>query len=126
LVEDWNSGSGGSTSSSNGHHPSTNRGTSWNQGSSTRQHQRRKYTPDEILAADPRTCFSFVPSMRPLMTRLIRYYEEKSLFQKDYGVATLWRSICFALAALFFAACVTYVAAEVSKNRPSIQRGGVQ
>jgi type IV secretion system protein VirD4 len=73
----WNQ----STSSGQGHSQST--GSSYSTGSNANWQQsgRDLAQAAEILALDPRIAITLTPGVRPLWTKLIRYYEEKSLLQ---------------------------------------------
>lgn len=44
--------------------------------SNWQQHARRLLKPEEVLTLHPRIAITFTPGVRPIMTRLMRYYEE--------------------------------------------------
>ncbi len=46
------------------------------QNSHWQQQARRLLKPEEVLTLHPRIAISFTPGVRPIMTRLMRYYEE--------------------------------------------------
>ena len=85
---------GGQANSSSGHSDTTN--SNW------QQQARRLLKPDEVLMLPPRDAITFTPGVPPVRTKLIRYYEEKSL-GKEPGV--IWR-LCKAGTHLVAAALV--------------------
>jgi type IV secretion system protein VirD4 len=58
---------------------------SWNSGTSSGRNDnwsqiaRKLLHPDEILNLDPRTAITFTPGVPPVLTRLLRYFEERGL-----------------------------------------------
>ncbi|MBL8891577.1 MAG: type IV secretory system conjugative DNA transfer family protein [Planctomycetaceae bacterium] len=71
--------SGGTSTSTNRQRQNTGSDqTSYSvsQNSNWQQHARRLLKPEEVLTLDPRIAITFIPGVRPIMTRLIRYYEE--------------------------------------------------
>lgn len=85
VVESGGSSSGWSRNrgSSSGSSYSENRGSSTSGGSSHnwQQQSRELLKPDEVMQLDPRIAITLTPGVRPLWTRLVRYYEEKALFR---------------------------------------------
>ena len=83
LVESGNANTGGSRSWQEGAPGSHGGGSSWGQTTSWAEHGRDVLFPDEILAASPRTCFTFVAGsgLRPVATTLLRYHEESWLWR---------------------------------------------
>ncbi len=55
------------------------RGSSSGHNDNWSQVGRRLLKPDEVLNLDPRTAITFAPGVPPIMTRLLRYYEERFL-----------------------------------------------
>jgi type IV secretion system protein VirD4 len=93
-----NNGGGRNWSEAGGHSMSGN--SSWGQSKSWSQHGRNLLNPDEVLALPPRAAITFVAGMRPIMTQLIRYYEEPWLWKKGRrrtGLKVMW--VLLALAA---------------------------
>jgi type IV secretion system protein VirD4 len=79
LVGSGGSSTGRSSSSTFGGH-----GGSWNTGTSSGSNDNwsqmgRKLNPDEVLNLDPRTAVTFTPGVPPVVTRLLRYFEERGL-----------------------------------------------
>ncbi len=70
--------------SSSGQSHSESIGSNWGGGSSSswQQQSRELLKPSEIIALDPRIAITLTPGLRPIWTRLVRYYEEKSLFKQ--------------------------------------------
>jgi len=58
--------------------------TSWNRTDSWQQVGRKLAKSDEVLAMSQRAAITFAPGMRPIATRLVRYYE-------DRPASALWR-----------------------------------
>lgn len=91
----------GGTSTSRTHQPSKD-GGSYSHSTSTNsnwsQAARKIADPAEVLAADPRLCFTFTPGRRPIISWLSRYYEPG--FNADRGIG-LFRA-AFDTAVLFF------------------------
>jgi type IV secretion system protein VirD4 len=69
--------------SSSGQSHSQSTGSNWGGGSTSnwQQQSRELLKPDEIIALDPRIAITLTPGLRPLWTRLVRYYEEPGLFR---------------------------------------------
>jgi type IV secretion system protein VirD4 len=85
IVDSGGSNSGwqqGSTRGSGPNSSSTSTSYSGGNSSSWQQQSRELLKPDEILALDPRIAITLTPGVRPVWTRLLRYYEEKSLFTR--------------------------------------------
>jgi type IV secretion system protein VirD4 len=78
-----NSGWSKNRGSSSGSSHSESSGSSYSGGSSRnwQQQSRELLKPDEIIALDPRIAITLTPGVRPVWTRLVRYYEEKALFR---------------------------------------------
>ena len=70
------SSSGSSYSESSGHSYSAGSSSNW------QQQSRELLRPEEVLTLDPRLAITFTPGVRPLWTRLLRYYEEPALFKR--------------------------------------------
>lgn len=66
--ESTNSGPGGGST-----------GHSWSVSDNWSQQGRKLLKPEEILAMPQRNAITLVPGMPPIMTRLLRYYEEPNL-----------------------------------------------
>jgi type IV secretion system protein VirD4 len=98
MVESSGRNSGGGSQWSESTQPST--GGSSSHGSSTNlQPQARKILkPDEVMALPPRTAITFVAGMPPIMTTLVRYYEQHRSFWKRPGRLSSTRAAVAALA----------------------------
>jgi type IV secretion system protein VirD4 len=129
LVE----GGGHSTNWGTSHSTSTGQGsgsssTSRGGGGSRdwRQQSRELLKPDEILQLDPRTAITLTPGVRPLWTRLIRYYEEKALFRHRgllSRIIAACRTLLLSAALLVIAiAWAAFVTAEISKRSAQRQK----
>ncbi|VTR93081.1 conjugal transfer protein : : T4SS-DNA_transf [Gemmata massiliana] len=75
---------------------------------------RRLLKPDEVLNLDPRTAITFAPGVPPIMTRLLRYYEERFLgrtpgFVRRMAAAlnTLTRDLAILTLTILFALAVS-------------------
>lgn len=75
-VASGGSSTGRSSSSTFGGHSSLNTGTSSGRNDNWSQIGRKLLNPDEVLNLDPRTAITFTPGVPPVMTRLVRYFEE--------------------------------------------------
>jgi type IV secretion system protein VirD4 len=95
----------GSSTSYGPHNASGNHSFSHGKSFDVKQQARELVKPDEIRAMSPRTAITLIPGLRPVVTQLVRYYEEKRLFR---------RSVFFeatkALEALFAAAWLLLIA----------------
>jgi type IV secretion system protein VirD4 len=93
---------------------STNTNHNW------QQLGRRLAKPEEVTALDPRVAITFTPGVPPISTRLVRYYEEKSLFEKNAPVRevgpALWMLLKSALL-LLLAGLVVLAAADEHSTR---------
>jgi type IV secretion system protein VirD4 len=108
---------GGSIQATEGGRDGASHGRSWNANRNWNQAGRELLKPDEVLALDPRTAIIFTPGMRPIMTRLIRWYEEKWLKKRRWRIWEPFKA--FVQAALFLAgtgamaAVITYLAIDM-------------
>jgi type IV secretion system protein VirD4 len=114
-----NSGSSWNRSSSSGQGYSESSGSSSSRGSNSnwQQSARELLKPDEILALDPRIAITLTPGVRPLWTKLIRYYEEKPLL-KHRGLlgrmaAACWTFVISAVLLLSAAAAARALTSEL-------------
>jgi type IV secretion system protein VirD4 len=111
--------------SSSGSSYSESSGTSYSETSNSnwQQQGRELLKPDEIIALDPRIAITLTPGVRPLWTRLLRYYEEKRLFRirRWYTrLATACWTLLVSAALLVIAAAVAagLTAALIEATRP--------
>jgi type IV secretion system protein VirD4 len=76
----WSKGSsfssGGAGSSSSNYSRSGGSNTNW------AQQTRELLKPDELMQLDARIAITLTPGVRPIWTKLIRYYEEKALLRR--------------------------------------------
>jgi type IV secretion system protein VirD4 len=103
--------SGGTNRSTTTNYGSSS-GSSTNEGSNSnwQQQSRELLKPDEVLQLDPRIAITQTPGMRPIQTKLIRYYEEPELFRRR-APRPLSAVRTFILSALLFAAtCAVAIA----------------
>ena len=96
IVDSGGSGTGYSSQSShssaqNSSTNSTNRSRNWS------QMARRLLKPEEILAMSERIAITFVPGMRPICTKLERYYEAKGREPELSGLTALIVSLYLAV-----------------------------
>lgn len=61
--------------------------------SNWQQHARRLLKPEEVLTLHPRWAITFTPGVRPIMTWLMRYYEEPWLTSPTSAVESFGRSL---------------------------------
>jgi|SRR5579884_188083 len=98
-----NSGWSRNRGSTSGHGYSESSGSAYSAGGSRnwQQQSRELLKPDEILALDPRIAITLTPGVRPIWTRLIRFYEEKALL-KHRGLLRRMAAACrtFVISAL--------------------------
>lgn len=84
LVRGWGSNSGWGTNrgTTSGHGYSESSGTSESGGTSSdeKQQTRELLKPDEVIRLDSRLAITLTPGLRPLITRVVRYFEEPNLF----------------------------------------------
>ena len=67
----------------------SNRGNSRNWSQTT----RKLLKPDEIINLHPRTAITLTPGMRPIVSTLVRYYEEPQLFQQPGRIKRLMSAV---------------------------------
>ncbi len=84
--------------------------------------------PDEIIALDPRIAITLTPGVRPIWTRLVRYYEEKALFKRRgfftrlaAAFRTLFLSMTLLVVALAVAAALTSELSDDSEKQQKQQ-----
>src|SRR5262249_3646185 len=91
---------------------------SWNQTSNWSVSPRELYRPEEVLALSPRTAICFVPGVRPFLTQLIRWYEEKWLRKRGWfarqrdAIGVLLQALLFGIVACGAAYLLTQLANE--------------
>jgi len=98
---------------------STNSNTGW------QQQARKLLKPDEVLGLPNRVAITFTPGVRPIWTKLVRYYEERRLFkcrgwffEVRSAVGMLIKSAVVLVVAGAFALLATnFLAKEVSRGR---------
>jgi type IV secretion system protein VirD4 len=116
LIESKQTSSGGSTSWSEGKDSQKNTGTNWGRSTTVSEHQRLLWTPDEVLASDRRRCFCFMAGMRPVVTRLIRWYEEPELMNGEPPARP--QTLLMAWVLLMAACLGTLLATKAALPRP--------
>jgi type IV secretion system protein VirD4 len=86
-------------------------GQSSNSNDNWQQHAHKLLKPDEVMALSPRTAITFTPGCRPIVTTLLRYYEEKNLTRPRSGrfMAAVKTLACSFLAALYGTVTVVVV-----------------
>lgn len=112
VVESGGTSSGDSHQQSMGCHPNTSTGNSYNSNSNWAQLTRRLMKPEELMTLSERTAITFVPGMAPIMTTLVRHYEEKLgrgqwISRAAAAVATLAMSLGFAMLMAILATIVS-------------------
>lgn len=117
VVESESTSIGSSGSTQRGHHGSVTAGWSKSRNRNWNKQKPALMTPDEILSASPRQAITFAPGMRPILTHLLRYYEETQLFRRTgwfwrqwYGLQALTRSAALCATSLVAAVGLTQVA----------------
>ena len=76
VVNSGGTSKGTSHSFSRGPHHNVTDGSSGNQNKNWQQQARKLLKPEEVIALPQRTALTFTPGVRPVMTTLIRHYEE--------------------------------------------------
>ncbi|AMV24089.1 Conjugal transfer protein TraG [Gemmata sp. SH-PL17] len=80
---------------------------------------RRLLKPDEVLNLDPRTAITFAPGVPPILTRLLRYYEERGFGRPPGPVRQLLKALndlCQALLLLLIAAAFALAALDTASG----------
>lgn len=84
LVQGWSSNSGWGTNrgTTSGHGYSESSGTNESGGTSSdlRQQSKELLRPEQVLCLDQRLAILLTPGLRPLITRVVRYFEEPNVF----------------------------------------------
>jgi type IV secretion system protein VirD4 len=107
VVSSFGKSAGGSSSHSSSDNGSNgSHSTSWNESSNYSLAVRKLLKPEEVVCLPPTVAITFAPSMRPIWTELIRYYEgvprtQMSLFR------VLLDTSCLLLCALMLAVMAT-------------------
>lgn len=78
-VESGSESSGRTRQHTHAMHPQETASWSSNSSTSWQQQARRLLKPEEVIALNPRLAITFTPGVPPVMTTLLRYYEEKGL-----------------------------------------------
>jgi type IV secretion system protein VirD4 len=127
TVESGGTSSGNSYQLSKGMHSQMSKGDSYNTSRNWQQQARKLLKPDEIMQLPPRTAITFTPGVRPVLTTLLRYYEEKHLgggagWLRRFGgaCAALFVSVIFFGAAALVAASLTEQADTTSHSSYSV------
>jgi type IV secretion system protein VirD4 len=114
----WSKGSsfssGGAGSSSSNTSRSGGRNANW------AQQTRELLKPDEVMQLDPRIAITLTPGVRPIWTKLIRYYEEKNLLRRR-GLLRRLAAACWA----FFLSAVLLVLAITAAKAVNSDLDGV-
>jgi type IV secretory pathway TraG/TraD family ATPase VirD4 len=118
---------GGQTGFSEGGKDRTaSRNSSWGWSRNWSTKPRKLWTADEVMAADKRMCFTFMPAKRPLLTRLIRWHEEPALMSgaRPTSLRTLVLSGALLLAVCLGATLVMKAAFSFPRTHISYPKGG--
>lgn len=114
IVESGGTSTGNSRNVSQGLHSSTSTGGSYGSSSNWGQQARRLIKAEEVRTLPERTAITLQPNMPPIMTNMVRYFEEKNLgrggswfSRMTAGLATLAISIAFLGFTLIVAAALT-------------------
>ncbi len=107
IVEGGGSGrTGGSnrgqSEGSSGMSTSGGSNAGWSTNDSWQQAPRDLLTADEILRLPPRYAITFLPGMAPVLTYMLRYWEEKWLGKRTGGLLSRFRAACRTLAGSLF------------------------
>lgn len=78
VVSSGGSNTGGNLGRTTGAQHSSSSGQSWGNSANWNPTGRKLLKPEEVLNLDQRLAITFTPGVRPIMTRLLRYYEERS------------------------------------------------
>lgn len=79
VVDSGGTNRGSSTQWNDGQHPSRGGGTSSGSSSNWQLQARRLLKPDEVATLAPGLAITFTPGLPPILTRLIRYFDEPTL-----------------------------------------------
>jgi type IV secretion system protein VirD4 len=140
MVESGGWSRGGSRSRSQGRDYTETGGTSWNESSNWNQMARRILKPEEIMALSPRTAITFPGGgMPPVMTTLIRWFEEPWLLKRRGWLRRQWEafgvlvgSLLFLIIMILTAYCLSEAAKDwgsferMNRMIQSMQKGGVR
>lgn len=93
---------------SHGPHPSDGGSHSSTGNDNWQQQARKLLKPEEAIALPPRAAITFTPGVPPLLTWLLRYYEEPALLRKPRRPAKKYAEAC--LLVVTAGACATLLA----------------
>ncbi len=118
IVDSGGSNRGNSQQSTTGAQYSRSHGENSSTSSNWQQHARKLLKPEEVIALDPRMAVTFTPGVRPILTRLVRYYEERlgnaqSRWSRVQTLAEVWVT---SVLMLVLAALVVWAAASPVHN----------
>lgn len=120
MNESWGSNYGDSQNSSTGSGCSQGRGTSRGESTNSAQTARKVLTTDEVLNLPARTAITFAPGVRPIMTTLLRYYEEPWMTNPESKMQSrlaafgmLMKSAAYLGGLIVAAWCLTEIASQM-------------
>jgi type IV secretion system protein VirD4 len=99
---------------------------SWNSGTSSGRNDnwsqigRKLLLPDEVLNLNPRTAITFVPGVPPVVTRLLRYFEESGLTRPPGLIRrglSAFKALACALTLFLFAAVFALAMTDEAKGQ---------
>jgi type IV secretion system protein VirD4 len=102
----------------------------WGRSRNIEQHGRNQLNPDEVLRLGQRWAITFLPSLPPILTYLVRYYEEPGLFRTGFlrsvrqSLRGLARACAFLCLGMFAACSMTVMALEREQPYRSVNHEG--
>jgi type IV secretion system protein VirD4 len=130
VVDSGGDSSGDSSTTCHGHGGSVSRGWSRNRNRNWQQQARKLLKSEEVMALSPREAITFTPGVRPIFTRLLRYYEHNfrpgwiARQRQDFVIFFKAAATCaFALiVALAVTIAISGKASPASADRPAQPR----
>jgi type IV secretion system protein VirD4 len=122
MVESSGASGGTSHQFSQGMQSQTSKGDSYNWSRNVQPQARKVLKPEEIIQLDERLAITFAPNVPPVLTRLVRWYEEPNMGKGSGWIlrafaacATLVMSLMVFGGALLVAAAITDEANRMSR-----------
>jgi type IV secretion system protein VirD4 len=117
IVESGGSGSGNSWQNGGNAAPSSTYSNNFNR--NWTQQARRLLKPEEVIAIDPRLAITLTPGVKPVCTRLIRYYEEPTMGKeptRQFGLVSALNTFFVSLLFVCFSLAFAFVIATVANS----------
>jgi len=126
VVDSGGTGHSRSHQTSWGQQDSHSAGDNWSSNQNWSQQARKLLKPEEVMALPPRLAITFTPGVRPVMTQLLRHYEEKPKLwieatKTSTGTRDVVRGVVMTVVCSLLAAGFTGPALRVLNGQPAFE-----